>query len=1479
MLPRTPAVTVGLALAVWALGTPAVRAVRTPSGLVANGTTLTATTTNAVATFNRADLVGFENVLTGETYLRLPSAGQLATVDTPTQTGQPLQASNWTIGSEPGTGHPLATMSLTEGGRTLIVSVKIDPASQEIVVRTSATVTAPGLRHASWGIAGLDLEDGRLLVPSRTGQVLDRTYPGTGDRYDYPDLWNAQMVVYEAAGGSVVLYSTDQTYAFKRLRTSTRGSTTIDVTIGTEAAGPWASATSIATVEWRLKAFAGDWQVAATAYRTWLNATRPPTSAAAYPWVSDIRGVVTVILPDTNVLAPLANVLVPSKTLLYLVQWRSDAYDVDYPDYTPAPGAAAFVSAAKAMGFRVMLHTDLIGVSPGNPDYPGVQAYHARDPETLQLLGWRWDMPPSTPYRFAFINPAAAAYRNLFIARVGAAVAALQPDALHLDISSAAVNDGNGIIEGRNYPAGIARLHQDLQAAFPAVALAGEGENDVTFPYQRFAQVLTYTEQTAPPGHAITAFLFAPSVQFYGHLSTPVAYSPDFKRFFIDTVTRGSLPTLNVVTPDDVAMTNPDVARMVGILQSWQAYDFVLAPGSWQGDLARWAGTAGTTASLTDQSNLLSLAAAGSTLAELTRGLNRVVTPRFSPGWPAFDTTTLYGLDPHRHYWLDALARPLTTHVTWLPHGVRIRPSTLVGSRFAHIAVDAVSAPSFDAVQELLDGQTGVRFQGADGPLADGAVVHLASITAGGVSRQGIFVHPPWQGQVGGETFVEYSVPVPPAALLRFGVGVADDASCTDGVTFRVTVNGSDVWSQHVTKTGWQDVALSLAAHAGSTIALRLTSHPGPANNAGCDWAVWSQTRVEPIATGGSISVPIVLGPGTLLTGFAGDGLATSIGSAVTVANVPVPGQFTVFTSPGSVVAAGTSLTSLPFEAWLSGRDELAKPGSIFNSGTVTGSTAGGMFKNPTINAHPPNNGRTVLTWVLQLPAGTPLRLGWSAGITDGGATTDGVDFEVRINGVTYWRLTTSANQWQSGSLNLSPWQGQPILLELVTDSRATYNFDWARWADLVLTAAGGGCTYSAPTGNSLGASGGSSLTFGVTATAGCPWAASTNAPWITIANPGAGVGSGTVMYDVLPNWGAPRSGTIVTAGQTFTVTQAAGSANAVQNGSFESGLGSWKTFATPDLSYIVASIVSGVLEFYRVAPPAGTTNQATVFQNTGLAVGAGAGLEARFDLGNSSTARKRVSVLVLDADFSDLSVCTFWLAAGAPMRTYRMLTHTTRPWANASIYFYAATAGAAGGAYRIDNVSLHADPAVSGGQTECVDPTAPVPTAVADGSSLLVNGDFSAGLAPWGLFGQIVQQITNGVFEFYRPAGTPSGVVLQNTMQAIPSGEIVTATFALGNSSAVRKRVTVLLHDNSFGDLAACTFWLPAGQPLSPYAMRTFTTQAWSAATLSVYPATVGTDAWIQLDNATLRRTPSTAIAGTECIEPAAFTGLLPEL
>lgn len=87
--------------------------------------------------------------------------------------------------------------------------------------------------------------------------------------------------------------------------------------------------------------------------------------------------------------------------------------------------------------------------------------------------------------------------------------------------------------------------------------------------------------------------------------------------------------------------------------------------------------------------------------------------------------------------------------------------------------------------------------------------------------------------------------------------------------------------------------------------------------------------------------------------------------------------------------------------------------------------------------------------------------------------------------------------------------------------------------------------------------------------------------------------------------------------------------------------------------------------------------------------------------------------------------------------------------------------------------------------------------------------------------------------------------------------------------SSAVRKRVTPIMHDLDFTDLVACVFWLEPGQALSMYSMVGWTSKAWTNATLSFYPATIGPEPWTLVDNVTYRTTPATTTAGSSCVEP----------
>ncbi len=92
----------------------------------------------------------------------------------------------------------------------------------------------------------------------------------------------------------------------------------------------------------------------------------------------------------------------------------------------------------------------------------------------------------------------------------------------------------------------------------------------------------------------------------------------------------------------------------------------------------------------------------------------------------------------------------------------------------------------------------------------------------------------------------------------------------------------------------------------------------------------------------------------------------------------------------------------------------------------------------------------------------------------------------------------------------------------------------------ITFTQAASSCTYSVtPVSVNVGANGGASA-LSVSAGTQCTWTAVSNVAWITVTS-ATGSGIGQVNYTAAKNTGAARTGTMTVAGQTVTLTQAAG--------------------------------------------------------------------------------------------------------------------------------------------------------------------------------------------------------------------------------------------------------------------------------------------------------------------------------------------------
>jgi Putative binding domain, N-terminal/Viral BACON domain len=84
-------------------------------------------------------------------------------------------------------------------------------------------------------------------------------------------------------------------------------------------------------------------------------------------------------------------------------------------------------------------------------------------------------------------------------------------------------------------------------------------------------------------------------------------------------------------------------------------------------------------------------------------------------------------------------------------------------------------------------------------------------------------------------------------------------------------------------------------------------------------------------------------------------------------------------------------------------------------------------------------------------------------------------------------------------------------------------------------------CSYDATPNSRAMPVGGGNSTFSVATTSGCTWSAVSQTSWIAVTSGSSGSGNGTVGFSVAANTGPARSGTILIAGETVSVTQPSG--------------------------------------------------------------------------------------------------------------------------------------------------------------------------------------------------------------------------------------------------------------------------------------------------------------------------------------------------
>lgn len=313
-----------------------------------------------------------------------------------------------------------------QGGTDIRLFIAVDPMTDDLLIDIEGESDTPGVVGMQWGIRFLDLANSSLIAPVDGGRIIDATTPVTYVGYPYPSSgqgWEAQLAIVQGEHGGFFVRNTDATFQFKQLIYD-RDDAAFNLNFTTFNQAPFDTHTTARSVLWRFNTYTGDWRVPARVYRDWMDKAFQPRRLSDMPaWVEDIG--LFVGSPKSNVglkniafLDKLAEQVDPTKTLLMAKEWSNPQdWSINpanhHPAYEPMPELRNFLEVAKRHGFRVILYTDMHAFSVENPLYPQFMQYQYRDPWTGELLGWWWNT--TSTHRYASINPASSAFRELFI--------------------------------------------------------------------------------------------------------------------------------------------------------------------------------------------------------------------------------------------------------------------------------------------------------------------------------------------------------------------------------------------------------------------------------------------------------------------------------------------------------------------------------------------------------------------------------------------------------------------------------------------------------------------------------------------------------------------------------------------------------------------------------------------------------------------------------------------------------------------------------------------------------------------------------------------------------------------------------------------------------------------------------------------------------------------------------------------------------
>ncbi|WP_125206173.1 DUF5696 domain-containing protein [Capsulimonas corticalis] len=157
-----------------------------------------------------------------------------------------------------------------------------------------------------------------------------------------------------------------------------------------------------------------------------------------------------------------------------------------------------------------------------------------------------------------------------------------------------------------------------------------------------------------------------------------------------------------------------------------------------------------------------------------------------------------------------------------------------------------------------LDGATGAFPVGWSGMFDERTGVSATEFGMQG-GRRAYLLHPMWRGQSGNaDQSYRLALPKARAAHLMFGVAIGASAQGkSDGVTFRVFVDGARVFEVNTKSEAWTEADIDLSAKAGRTVLVTFETDPGPNHDPSFDFGIWGDRRVVILGVSPATVAPV----------------------------------------------------------------------------------------------------------------------------------------------------------------------------------------------------------------------------------------------------------------------------------------------------------------------------------------------------------------------------------------------------------------------------------------------------------------------------------------------------------------------------------------------------------------------------------------------------------------------------------------------